>query len=131
MEHLKLHLKVQQAHHFFGPGQGSTTGPPFWLIIFFAIVDSIDPSLSKGIYTSVHKRITVSSNGSAFVDDSLLSVTSTYTHNPLLTLEENTAAETRHVMEALRKKAQHWERLLFSMGGAIHTKKSHWYIHSW
>jgi len=25
----------------FGPGQGSTTGPPFWLTVFFAIVEVI------------------------------------------------------------------------------------------
>jgi hypothetical protein len=41
----------------FDPGQGSTTGPPFWLIVFFAIVKSMDPSISRAIYESVCKRI--------------------------------------------------------------------------
>jgi hypothetical protein len=34
-------------------------------------------------------------------------------------------------MGRLRKLAQHWERLLFSTGGAINMQKSHWYILTW
>jgi hypothetical protein len=115
----------------FGPGQGSTTGPPFWLIIFFAIVDSLDLTLAKIKYTAVCKTVQSNSNGSAFVDDSSLEVTSTYKHTPALSVDENTAVECQQVIEALRKKAQHWERPLFSTGGAINTQKSHWYLLSW
>jgi hypothetical protein len=39
--------------------------------------------------------------------------------------------EVHHIMDKLRLLAQHWERLLFSTGGAINTQKSHWYIMHW
>jgi hypothetical protein len=53
----------------FGPGQGSTTGPPFCLIVFFAIVESLDPNIGRAIYTSICHRVRIDSTGSAFVDD--------------------------------------------------------------
>jgi hypothetical protein len=106
----------------FGPGQGSTTGPSFWPIIFFAIVDSLDPTLSKIIYTSACKTVRMDSNGSAYVDDSSLGITSNYEHDPALSLEENITAECQQVIAALWQKAQHWEKLLFSTGGAINRQ---------
>jgi hypothetical protein len=95
------------------------------------IVDSLDPTLGKIKYTSVCKTVQSNSNGSAFVDDSSLGVTSTYEHTPAISVDENTAAECQQVIEALWKKAQHWERLLFSTSGAINTQKSRCYLHSW
>ena len=44
---------------------------------------------------------------------------------------QNTQQEIASVMTKLRRLAQHWERLLFSTGGAINVQKSHWYIMTW
>jgi len=68
----------------FGPGQGSTTGPPFWLIVFFAIVESLDPTIGWAVYRLVCLRLQVDSTGSAFVDDSSLGVTSDYKYDSAL-----------------------------------------------
>ncbi len=115
----------------FGLGQGSTTCPPFWLLIFFAITASMDPSLARAVHRSVCNSLNVYSTGSAFVDDSSLSTTSTYKWNTQLSITENSRQETSQVVNELSTLAQHWERLLFSTGGAINMQKSHWYLLSW
>jgi hypothetical protein len=79
----------------FGPGQGSTCGPLFWLLCFCLIVDSIDPALSTAMFSSVCLNILVKTIGTAFVDDSSLSITSTYTRNPDLSLHENDSIDNR------------------------------------
>jgi hypothetical protein len=48
----------------FGPGQGSSTGPPFWLTVVFAIVESLDPTIGWAIYKLVCQWIRVDSTGS-------------------------------------------------------------------
>ncbi len=73
----------------FGPGQGSTCGPLFWLLCFCLIVDSINPELSTALFTSVCTRLVVQTLGTAFVDDSSLSVTSTYIRWPDKDLDQN------------------------------------------
>ncbi len=110
----------------FSPGQGSTTGPPFWLLLFFAITTSMDPSLAHAAYQSICRSIQVRSTGTAS-----LSVSSTYTWNNQLSTTENSRREVSQVVEHLGSLAQHWERLLFSTGGAINMQKSHWYLLSW
>jgi hypothetical protein len=101
----------------FGPGQGSNTGPPFWLIVFFAIVESLDPTIGRAFYRSVCRRLWVDSTGSAFIDDSSLGVTFNYIYDSALSIEHNASLEVESLMEKIRVLAQHWERLLFSTGG--------------
>lgn len=115
----------------FGPGQGSTCGPIFWLLCFWLIVDSFDPSLSTAIFTSANSQLSVATLGVAFVDDSSLRATSSYQENQNLSYEENQQLEELHTVEKLEKLAQHWERLLFTTGGAINMQKSHWYLMAW
>jgi len=93
----------------FGPGQGSTCGPIFWLLYFCLIVDSIDPNLAIAIFISACSMVQVSTVGSAFVDDTSLSVTSKYVSVINLSPIENTAAENRHTVDLLTHLAQHWE----------------------
>jgi hypothetical protein len=112
----------------YGPGQGSTCGPVFWLLCFILIVDSIDPNLSKALYTDVTKQFTVQPTSVAFVDDSSLGVTSQYIWDPDLPDHDNHQAQTAHTVEKLTELAQHWEKLLFTTGGALNLQKSHWYI---
>jgi hypothetical protein len=65
----------------FSPGQGSTTGPTFWPIVFFAIVESLDQYIANTIYQSICQRISVTYTGTAFVDDSSLGILSKYDWN--------------------------------------------------
>jgi hypothetical protein len=112
----------------FGPGQGSTCGPLFWLLCFTLIVDSMDPSIKASTLMSVSNHIIVNSIGVAFVDDSSLGATTDYLPDPDLTLQENETLEIQHLTTKIGCLAQHWERLLFSTGGAINLQKSHWYL---
>ncbi len=56
----------------FGPGQGSTSWPIFWLLRFCLIIDSFDPNLATALFTSVTLEVVVCTLGTAFVDDSSL-----------------------------------------------------------
>jgi hypothetical protein len=80
---------------------------------------------------SVYTKIKIKSNGAAFVNDSALGETLTYVLDPNLSQDENMATKIHHVIENLRQKSQHWERLLFSTGGALNLYKSHWYLLAW
>jgi hypothetical protein len=115
----------------FGPGQGSICGPLFWLLCFCLIVDSIDPALSTAMFTSVCMSVCVATLGTAFVDDSSLSVTSEYVRNPNLPMDTNDTADINTTVQAMSTLAQHWERLLFSTGGAINLQKRFWYLMAW
>jgi len=82
-------------------------------------------------FQSACSRLIVKMTGITFVDDSSLSVTSTYTPNATLSATEQVQAKASHTIQLLSNLAQHWERLLFSTGGAINLQKSHWYIMTW
>jgi len=120
-----------QEKPLYGPGQGSTCGPLFWLLCYWVIVSSIDPTLKVATFISACKSIIVEITGVSFVDDSSLSITSSYVIDPSLTAEENRHREVEHLVTALSALSQHWERLLFSTGGAINFQKSHWYLMTW
>jgi len=115
----------------YGPGQGSTCGPLFWLLCYWVIVTSLDPTISAAKFVSACKEILVEITGVSFVDDSSLSVMSEYIPDPNLLLEQNSREEVIHLVERLAALGQHWERLLFTTGGAINFQKSHWYLMSW
>jgi hypothetical protein len=70
--------------------------------------------------------VQVSTVGSAFVDDTSLSVTSRYVSANNLSPIENTEAENRHTVDLLTHLAHHWEWLLYSTGGAINMQTSFW-----
>jgi len=115
----------------YGPSQGSTCGPLFWLLCYWVIVTSLDPTISAAKFVSACKEILVEITGVSFVDDSSLSVMSEYIPDPNLSLEQNSREEVIHLVERLAALGQNWERLLFTTGGAINFQKSHWYLMSW
>ncbi|MFN9978586.1 MAG: hypothetical protein ACK53Y_01665, partial [bacterium] len=115
----------------YGPGQGSTSGPIFWLHCYWVIISSLDPSITAGRFISACKAIIVEITGVSFVDDSSLCVTSEYVYNPSLTDAVNKWLEIEHIVNRLTALGQHWERLLFTTGGAINFQKSHWYLMQW
>jgi hypothetical protein len=86
----------------FGPGQGSTCGPIFWLLCFCLIV-------AAAFFISVCSDIVVLTLGATFVDDSSLSITSTYIPNPTITAALNNTEEVSHTVQKLTTLSQHWE----------------------
>jgi hypothetical protein len=115
----------------YGPGQGCTCGPLFWLLCYWIIVTSLDPSITAAKFFSACKRILVEMTGVSFVDDSSLSATSDFVADPNKTTLEDFRAEVQHLVTKLTSLSQNWERLLFTTGGAINFQKSHWHIMTW
>jgi hypothetical protein len=101
----------------YGPGQGSTCGPFFWLLCYWLIVQSLDPSITAAKFVSVCKDIIVELTGVSFVDDSSLYVTTEYEDDPALSTAENKVKEVQHLIQRLTALSQHWEKLLFTTGG--------------
>jgi hypothetical protein len=62
----------------FGPGQGSTIGPFLWLLCFCLIADIVGISCNSISLASVDHSTMSISTGNAFVDDSYLGASSTY-----------------------------------------------------
>jgi hypothetical protein len=115
----------------YGPGQGSTCGPIFWLLCYWVIITSLRPTITAAKFTSVCKAIIVEITEVSFVDDSSLSATSDYVYDPCLTDAVNQWKEVEHLVQKLTALGRHWERLLFTTGGAINFQKSHWYLMQW
>jgi hypothetical protein len=62
----------------------------------------------------------------SFIDKNSLLVISNYILDPTLSVAENMLKEVEQLIVKLTTLSQHWERLLFSTGGAINLQKSHW-----
>jgi hypothetical protein len=119
------------AQPLYGPDQGSTCGQLFWLLCYWVIVKSLDPTITAAKFVSACRDIIVEITGVLFIDDSSLSVTSEYVNDHNLTDEANRSKEVEHLVARLTALSQHWERLLFTTGGAINFQKSHWYLMTW
>jgi hypothetical protein len=115
----------------FGPGQGSTLGPFLWLILFTLIATSILPNTPSIHLQSTDGNVSMTDIGEAFVDDSFLGVTSTYTLNPNLCDRGNRHNAEMNTIALLTRLSQQWERLLFAAGGALCLNKSFSYLISW
>jgi len=100
-------------------------------VCYWVIVTSLDPNITAAKFISVCREVIIEITGVSFVDDSSLTVTSEYVPNPALTDTENSNKEVEHLIQWLSFLSQHWEWLLFTIGGAINFQKSHWYLMSW
>jgi hypothetical protein len=114
----------------FGPGQGSTISPFLWLLLFCLITDALDSTPGME-FTSIDGTMNLSSQGEAFVDDSFLGVTSPYLDSNDLSFVENQTCHKNETIQNLNTLSKKWEWLLFTTGGAINLKKSHWILMSW
>ena len=85
----------------YGPGQGSTCGPIFWLLCYWVIVTSLDPTITAAKFISAWREIIVEITGVSFVDDSSLSVTSDYIYDPTITDAVNQWKEVEHLVQRL------------------------------
>jgi hypothetical protein len=95
------------------------------------IVKSLDPTITAAKFVSACWAVIIEITGVSFVDDSSLCVTSEYVYDPALSDAENMTKEVEHLVSRLVTLSQHWERLLFTTGGAINFQKSHWYLMTW
>jgi hypothetical protein len=77
------------------------------------------------------QSIIIDITGVSFVDDTGLGVTSDFIMTPSNHYEENQREEIVYIVRKLQKLAQHWEKLLFTTGGAISLQKSFWYLLAW
>jgi len=100
-------------------------------LFYKLIVVSIEPNITALTFTSICWSICKSLFGYSFVDNTGRGVTSA--PNPELTPTDNEKASILHTVQQLQKSSQHWERLLFTTGGAINInlQKSHWYLTFW
>jgi hypothetical protein len=108
----------------YGPGQGSTCGPLFWLLCYVAIYGALCPSLVRTFLISVCRKNSYKSAATSFVDDSGLGITSDFDREPGDSYNDSRPEEIRSTVENLRRLVQQWERLLYSTGGALNLQKS-------
>jgi hypothetical protein len=93
--------------------------------------ESMDPTLRGLLFLGACTSMLISRFGDAFVDDSGFGCTSSYEPDPSLSLSENISLHERQVIYDLTALAQHYERLLFSTGGALNLQKCLWILISW
>lgn len=77
------------------------------------------------------KTIKSSRYGDAFVDDTKFGVTTEQPPGQLVPSEAQTQAQAKQVLAELTRIPQHYEKLLFSSGGALNIKKCHWIMIAW
>jgi hypothetical protein len=93
------------------------------------MVDSLRADTPRYAAISCDKSHNTNTAGSSFVDDTGLATTNTRkSEEPLPGLDSSEITEATNRLQLL---AQHWEKLLFSTGGAIKFQKSAWFIMAW
>jgi hypothetical protein len=75
-------------HPLYGPGQGCTCGPPFWVLFHWLSVTSLDPSISIAHFMSACRTILLDVTCRLFISG----VTSTYEYNDQLSGAEKSSS---------------------------------------
>lgn len=115
----------------FGPDQGSTTGLFLWLLCFCLIADIRRLKGPPIQFSFVEGTITIQNTGDTFVDDFYLGKSSMYESIANETLQLSQSKHPHSAVQNLNMMSQHWEKLLFSTGGAINLSKSFWVLMGW
>lgn len=115
----------------YGPGQGSTTGPNLWGILFNIIAKNIPDDFPAITFTAVDHSDTVTHKGDAFVDDSQLGCTAKYGGIGDIMANSVHQIQRAAIVQDIQKLAQRWEKLLFMTRGALNLQKSFWLLMLW
>ena len=115
----------------FGAGQGTTVGPFFWLLIFSIIMEAFDSQMKRMSFQSPCQSISTMRYGDAFVDDTKFGVTAGQPEGYCEPTTADTLAQVEQVISDLTKLSQHYEKLLYTSGGALNIRKCHWVMMAW
>jgi hypothetical protein len=83
----------------YGPGQGSMVGPLFWLLCYWLIVESVDPSIKLSSYVPACHSILLTLIGVSFLDDTGLGITSTISWDDSISPLENKQRIIQHTVQ--------------------------------
>ena len=106
----------------FGAGQGTTGGPFFWLVVFSIMMEAFDPTMKGMVFKSPCSTIRTERFGDAFVDDTKFGVTADQEQGYVDTSKERTTRQAQQVLSDLTRLSQHYEKLLYTSGGALNIK---------
>jgi hypothetical protein len=115
----------------YGPGQGSTCGPVFWILCWLVIYASLNPDIKSAAFHSACRNKSKNTVGVSFLDDTGLAVTSAYERDIGMTPGEDTTEVLQHLLQMFQALSQQWERLLYTTGSAINVQKCFWYVMNW
>lgn len=115
----------------YGAGQGTTVGPFFWLLIFSIMMEAFDPQLRGMTFMSPCRTIRTERLGDAFVDDTKFGVTAEHLDGYFEPTPATTQSQVQTVLDDLTRLSQHYEKLLYTSGGALNIKKCHWILMAW
>lgn len=115
----------------YGAGQGTTVGPFFWLLIFSIMMEAFDPTMKGMVFTSPCGTLRTERYGDACVDDTKFGVTAATPLGYFDPTPEAIQDQVIQVISDLTKISQHYEKLLYTSGGALNIKKCHMVLMAW
>ena len=127
----KTFYEGAEAVPLYEAGQGTTGGPFFWLLLFSLMIEAFDPTMKGMRFVSPCRTIRSERYGNAFVDDTKFGVTADLQDGYVEPTKDNIQDQVRQVIRDLTRLSQHYEKLLFTTGGALNIKKCHWIMMAW
>eukprot|EP00957_Ditylum_brightwellii_P040237 3044608-Ditylum_brightwellii.AAC.1 len=118
---LNDHYKHTSEYGKVGEGQGKASSPSNWLFQLSTILNTLHALVSGIFLISICQKFTVKCTAEAYVDDT----DCTYIDQ---TNQNEPPAQIRQKIQHI---AQTWENLLYSTGGELSLKKTHWWLRTW